>query len=155
MPVCVETKLTLSAKVDRFECHLLLVNGSFGILKYVIEKHYEVHGIQLRPGDVTYGLYWQDRPYTLYVWPQAHGRRIYYFNIADRVSLSVKEFIWRDLAVDVLIDDDAAVHVLDENELPGSLSVPLLEFIESAKNDIVRNHQKIIQEADAALDSVT
>jgi hypothetical protein len=114
MRFCVEKKLTLSAAVYRFECELLHLTGGFGLLKYVIAQQYDVHGIRLRPGDITFGLYWQDRPYTLYVWPRPDGRRVYYFNIADGVSLSENEFAWRDLTVDVLIDVGAGVHVLDE-----------------------------------------
>ncbi|HUJ17947.1 MAG TPA: DUF402 domain-containing protein [Nitrospirota bacterium] len=151
MAACVEKKITLSGATHRFSCELLRLDGGFGVLRYVIERPYDVSGTQLFPGDVTYALYWTDRPYTLYVWRFGGSKAAYYFNIADSVSLRPEEFSWRDLAVDVLIDADGNVRVLDENEVPDDTPLPLRSCIEAAKANILAEHERIIREANAIL----
>jgi len=102
MPLCIETKLTLSGETKTYRCELLHFGSGFGVLRYVIDREYDVHGVVLAPGDETIALYWEDRPYTLYVWRrQAAQDTVFYFNIADQISLTPQEFIWRDLAVDM------------------------------------------------------
>jgi len=152
MPLCTEKKILLSGKVKTYACELAHLDKGFGVLKYTIDQRYDVGPIKLQPGDTTIALYWSDRPYTLYVWQMNNGRdRAYYFNIADQVSLQPKEFIWRDLVVDVLVDPQGSLHVLDEHELPADLDPDLSRYIQSAKALIIRDYRKIIHEADATL----
>lgn len=148
MSVCVEKKLTLSGKLYSFECELLYLSNGFGALKYVIDREYNVGGITLRPGDITYAFYWTDRPYTLYIWHLSRNRVIHYFNIADSISLPPTEFVWRDLAVDILIDSDRKISVLDEDELPADLDFELSRYIHAAKSAVLLNHDNIVREAD-------
>jgi predicted RNA-binding protein associated with RNAse of E/G family len=100
------------------------------------------------PGDVTTALYWTDRPYTLYIW-QVHGTKeaVYYFNIADSITLLPDEFSWRDLTVDIFIDTAGAVHVLDEDELPVDLTAELQCYILTAKSHILNCYRDLIIEA--------
>ncbi len=154
MSLCIEKKLTLTGKIFLFECELLHLEKNFGLLKYVIDRSYEVSTLKLHSGDITYALYWTDRPYTLYIWRLQNGQVNYYFNIADSVSLSPKEFIWRDLAVDVLIDAEKNAQVLDEDELPENISPELSSFIEHGKRMIVRHYRRIIREADDILQGI-
>lgn len=169
MPLCTEKKILLSGEVLTFSCELIHFAKDFGILKYVIDRSYDISGVHLRPGDITTALYWIDRPYTLYIWHVNQKKdTAYYFNIADQISLQPQEFSWRDLVVDVLIhprpylppcqggverglDTDSAVHVLDENELPADLNPELTNYIQSAKSLILRDYRNIIHEADATL----
>jgi hypothetical protein len=145
-----EKKILFTGEVQTFLCELVHLEDGFGVLRYVIDRSYDISGIKLLPGDITIALYWVDRPYTLYIWRLNQGKdTVYYFNIADRISLQPQEFMWRDLVVDVLVDTQKNVHVLDENELPGDLGQELLRYIQSAKELIMRDHRKIIQEADA------
>ncbi len=147
MPVCIEKKLTLSGAVHTFECELLSLDSSMGVLKYVIDREYRVGPIVLGPGDLTYALYWIDRPYTLYIWRVKERQFIYYFNIADSVSLRSNEVVWRDLAIDIFVDEHRTAHVLDEDELPPGLPAGLLAYIKSAKSHILNHYQNIILEA--------
>jgi Protein of unknown function (DUF402) len=147
MSICIEKKLTLSGKVYLFECELLLLNSGLGVLKYVIDREYTVDGIKLHPGDITHALYWMDRPYTLYIWHLSRDRVVHYFNIADRISLQPREFLWRDLAVDIVIDNECTVRVLDEDELPDNLEPALSRYIQNAKATIMRDYASIIHEA--------
>jgi hypothetical protein len=145
---CLETKLTLSGETERYRCELLHYEAGFGILRYVIDREYDVHGVKLAPGDETIALYWEDRPYTLYIWQRRNlTAPVYYFNIADQVSLSPQEFVWRDLAVDVLVDE-RGVHVLDEHELPLGIDPHLRLSIQSSTAHLLTGHQTIIRDAD-------
>jgi hypothetical protein len=104
MSLCIETKRTLSGETKTYRCELLHFGSGFGVLRYVIDREYDVYGVELAPGDKTIALYWEDRPYTLYIWRRRTAKTpVYYFNIADRISLTPQEFIWRDLVVDILI----------------------------------------------------
>jgi hypothetical protein len=152
MPLCTEKKTLLSGEVKTFACELVHLQDGFGVLRYVIDQSYDISGVKLRPGDITIALYWTDRPYTLYLWYVNEGNAVaYYFNIADRISLTPQAFSWRDLVVDVLIDPQQNVHVLDEHELPVDLSPELTISIQSTKELILRDYSRIIQEADATL----
>lgn len=151
MPPCLESKLTLSGETKTYHCEMLHYESGFGILRYIIDREYDVSGVKLAPGDETIALYWEDRPYTLYIWRRtASIKPIYYFNIADQISLSPQEFIWRDLAVDILVDH-AGVHVLDEHELPAGLDPHLSRAIQAATTLLLNDHAAIITEADAAV----
>jgi hypothetical protein len=150
MPSCLETKLTLSGETKTYPCELLHYETGFGVLRYIIDREYDIAGLKLAPGDETIALYWEDRPYTVYIWRRKAGERAYYFNIADKVSLSPRSFVWRDLAVDVLVDD-RGLHILDEHELPADIDPGLARSIRSATALVMSNHRAIIEEADAAV----
>ncbi len=154
MSICIEKKLTLSGKVYLFKCELLLLNSDLGVLKYVIAREHAIDGIKLQPGDITHALYWIDRPYTLYIWHLTGNRVIHYFNIADSISLQPREFLWRDLAVDIVIDDGRHVRVLDEDELPDNLDPKLSRYIQNAKATILQEHTSIIQESNVIVSTL-
>ncbi|MDA8099945.1 MAG: DUF402 domain-containing protein [Nitrospiraceae bacterium] len=105
--------------------------------------------------DVTDALFWEDRPYTLYLWDLDRiGKRIYYFNIADNIVLSAERFVWRDLAVDVLIDAAGLPRILDEHELPPGLAEDLSRYIRNATDRLVTGFRDIIEEANGRLRAV-
>lgn len=152
MRACLEKKLTLSGEIKTYPCELVSLEGGVGILRYVIDQEYDVAGFRLSPGDVTLAVYWKSRPYTLYVWFRNQQRdRAYYFNISDSVTLSPDEFVWRDLAVDILVDPEGIVSVLDEHELPPDLPPDLALYIEEARNNVLAHFRDIIKEAEGLL----
>jgi hypothetical protein len=133
-------------------CELVSLDGGIGILRYVIDRSYDIAGFVLAPGDVTLAVFWQDRPYTLYIWyRKKQGDRAHYFNLADSVSLRPDEFIWRDLIVDILVDPSGAVRVLDENELPPLLPANLSAYIKAACEVVLADFRDIIKEVDGLL----
>jgi len=155
MSLCIEKKLTLSGETKTYQCDLVSLRDGTGILRYVIDQPYDMAGFKLSPGDETLAVYWHRRPYTLYIWHRArHGDRAYYFNVADSVALAQDEFVWRDLAVDILVTDDGTVRVLDEHELPPGLPPSLLEYILKAKDHILAHFQDIIEEAESMISAV-
>ena len=148
MQNCLEIKHTLSGGTQTYSCELLQYKPGFGVLRYVIDREYDIAGYKLLPGYITFGLYWEDRPYTLYVWDLSRiSTRLHYFNIADSISLRPGEFVWRDLTVDILIDTRGGIRVLDEQELPHNLSQKLGLYIRRAVDLVAKQHQEIIREA--------
>ena len=153
---CIEKKILLSGAVHEYPCHLIHLSDGFGILRYVLDREYFVDDIPLHVGDITYALYWANRPYTLYTWRWKHAANaLYYFNLADSISLTRHEFVWRDLAIDILVDARMAVRILDEHELPPNLSPELREYIEGAQSAVLGHCLEIIKEADFLLQRFT
>ena len=150
---CIETKTLLSGAVHQYACELLYLENAFGILQYVIDREYYIGGMRLMPGDVTFALYWTERPYTLYIWNVNRRKKevAYYFNIADNISLLPNEFRWRDLAIDILVDTTGSVHVLDEDELPADIPVELHSYILAAKSHVLTCYRDIILESNSLL----
>ena len=152
MTRCIEKKLTLSGCVQEYSCEQICFRKGFGILRYVIDRDYDINGIRLLPGDVTCALYWEDRPYTLYIWHPARGAgRLYYFNVADGVSLGPEEFSWRDLTLDILVDGRGNATLLDDHELPPGLDDALVRYIRSTADHILGNYRDIISEVNELL----
>ncbi len=146
---CREIKHMLTGPARTYACEQLLYEPGFGMLRYVVEREYDIRGRRLHPGDVTHGLYWENRPYTLYVWDLGErGGRLYYFNVADRVVLRSGEFVWRDLAIDVVISAEGSCEILDEHELPADLDAGLRSYIDQAVALIRKQHRDIIKNAD-------
>lgn len=141
----------LNGNIRVYRCELIYNNQSLGILKYNLEKQYEVAGLILPKLSITYAFYWINRPYTLYRW-YFKGKNIgNYFNIADQVVLSDSEFEWRDIVIDILYRQDGLPNILDEDELPTDLPDYLLEYIGSAKSQIIENYQDILAETEQLL----
>lgn len=148
MPVCLEKKITLAGQLHTYSCELVHYQHGFCILKYIIDRTYTIGGTTLFPGDITCALYWADRPYTLYIWSRTEPQRpIYYFNVADSISLKPEEVVWRDLVVDVLIDERGIAHVLDEHELPAYLDSDMRGYIEKSTQHILTHYPAILAEA--------
>ncbi|MDH4162297.1 MAG: DUF402 domain-containing protein [Nitrospirota bacterium] len=151
MPICIERKHLLTGSVHTYQCELIHFEPGFGILKYVIDREYVIANHRLAPGDITCALYWEDRPYTLYIWKLADASVLHYFNIADHVSLAANEFIWRDLVIDILVDQGGTSHVLDANELPQELDKDLLTYIRTAQQHVLSTYPLIMEESRSLL----
>ena len=150
MKLCTEKKRLLSGTEVTYDCELVALSDKLGILKYSIDRQWQVGSVTLQPGAVTYGFYWPDRPHVLYKWLDKSGDALGdYFNIADSVILSEQEFSWRDLVVDILVLPTGQVEVLDEDEIPEYLDEELRHYIESAKRMLLRNCQEVAAETSA------
>jgi len=137
-PPCIEIKSRLDGSEQRFECELVVLERSFGILRYIIDRSREVAGIRLSPGCLTHAVYWPDRPFNVYWWLDREGRSLgFYFNVADSVALTREVFRWRDLSLDVLVRPDGSAEVLDEAELPDDLPPALSSYVRAARDAIL------------------
>lgn len=156
MKKCIERKRYLSGAEVVFECELVALEDRFGVLKYVLQQGWQVHGLTLRPGTLTYAFYWTDRPYNLYWWMDPDGGAVgYYFNLADSVALSPREFVWRDLVIDLLALPGGEILLIDEEELPDGLEPGLQAYIQAGKGLVLRDYRAIIAEAAALLKRYT
>lgn len=109
----------------------------------------------------TYGFYWEDRPYNVYLWVDRDGKAIaLYFNVSDQTRITPWEVEWRDLVVDILIPVAAeagggwsfrAPQILDRHELPARLDPKLRAYIDSAVEEIVRTWRNVADEIRALL----
>jgi predicted RNA-binding protein associated with RNAse of E/G family len=153
MRSCIEKKQLLSGAESTYKCELVALHNDFGILKYLLDRQQQVGNLVLQPGTVSYGFYWPGKPYVLYKWLNEDGNVMGdYLNVADSVILSVQEFSWRDLIVDVLILPTKQAEILDEDEVPESLDQELKGYIESVKQFLLQNYRGIISEASGMLD---
>lgn len=146
MNKCLEIKYLLAGGKRIFECELIYTDYQFGILKYVLDKSFTVSNLLLPKGAITYAFYWVDRPYTLYKWYKGRKNLANYFNIADRITLSDNKFEWRDLTVDILVSSNNILEVLDEDELPQTISEKLRTYIFDSVALIKNNLHGICQE---------
>jgi hypothetical protein len=150
LPEIVEVKRYLDGSEKRFHCRLIERGDRSAVLLYRSDRPYEVHGLALPAGTVTFGYYWTDRPYNVYHWQRPEGGTIaYYFNLADSTSLAGETIEWRDLTVDVLTTPIGRVDVLDEHELPAELDPALHEAIERAKALVLAGHRTVAAELEA------
>lgn len=150
---CKEVKRLLTGGKVIYECELILIEENFGILKYVFDKKLKIENIIIYPETISYGFYWMDRPYNLYMWFD-ENIIAYYFNIADSLYLSRQKVVWRDLIVDVLVLPNGFVKVLDEEEIPPFINKRLKNYIKSAQKTILQNYKTIIQEASKMLEKL-
>lgn len=156
MKIVKETKRYLSGGEIVFECELVALEDRFGILKYVLKRRWQVHGLTLHPGAVTYAFYWVDRPYNLYWWLDGNGETLgHYFNLADSLELSPREFVWRDLVIDGLVLPGGGMQLIDEEELPEPLEGDLQAYIQAGTRLLLRDYRAIIAEVAALLQRYT
>lgn len=154
--MCTETKISLAGTETRFECILLHLNGPYGVLQYMVDAYHQLASVQLYPGVLTYAVYWTDRPYNVYWWVDQSKQTIaHYFNISDQTTLSIGEFRWRDLVIDVLRTPDGNLRTLDEEELPASIGEELKQYIQSTKAHILQKHGSIVEEVSQIVGNLT
>ena len=140
--LCYEEKRYPDGRRNRFRARVLLLRPAHGVLHFVSDRAYDLGGIYLPRRTVTFGLFWEDRPYNLYAWmaPDLSAPRALYFNICDQATLSAQRFEWRDLWVDILITPHAALQVLDRHEIPATAPPPLRAAIDAAVGRVLAEH---------------
>ena len=144
-----ERKTRLDGTVAEFVCAALrLEPGRRAILRYVSDREWHVPGtdVVVRPGTVTVGHYWVDRPYNVYHW-LVEGRTLaYYCNAATDTVISPTLVAYTDLVVDVLLRPSGAATVLDEDELPDDLAPPHRLAIARALEALITSPRTLIRE---------
>lgn len=130
-PSILEVKRTLSGREKRFVCQVLVRDTEHLMVLFISREKMLVHGIELPAGTVTFGHFWQSRPYNVYHWlrPDDGSTIGVYANICDETRFSAEAFTWLDLVVDVLALPGKAPVVLDEDEIPAECPAALREKI--------------------------
>ena len=151
--LCYEEKRYPDGRRNRFRARVLLLRPGHGVLHFVSDRAYDLGGIFLPRGTVTFGLFWEDRPYNLYAWmaPDLSAPSALYFNVCDQTALSAQRFDWRDLWVDILITPHAAPQVLDRHEIPASAAPSQRVAIAAAVVRVLTEHREVAHYLQALL----
>ncbi len=149
---CLEVKRYPDGRQVTFGCDLLAIEPARQLLSYTIRRrHSNVAGVFLPAGTRSYGCFWADRPYNLYLWLRRCGDRRdavlgAYFNVCDQVQLGRTELRWRDLWVDVLALPARRPVTLDREEVPSGLSPRLAAHIEQAAAALHARSGELVEE---------
>ncbi len=140
-----ETKTTLLGVEKIYRCRLITRAAGAAVVIFVSDAAIRVANLTLPAGTVTFGYFWEDRPYNVYHWMAPGGATLgHYFNLADRTQIADGTLTWRDLAIDVLVRPGAPPAVLDEDEVPADLDAATQATIAAARSTIIRDADKII-----------
>jgi hypothetical protein len=142
-------KQRLVGRTWEFNCELLHLGQESGVLKHIIDRHSTFTGTALQPLDITYAVYWIDRPI-----PCTSG-----WSAAASPSTSTSPIVFPLLRNSSPggtgrrhpVDADAVLHVLDEDEVPQNLSPDPVGRISAAKVPILGSWRGIIRETDTLL----
>lgn len=145
-----EVKHTLAGERKEFPCRALAQRPGQAVILYQLDAPARVGELQLPAGTLTLAYYWEARPYNVYHWVDRQGGTLaYYFNIATGTRISETTIEWRDLGVDLLVVPGQEPRFLDEDDLPEDLNARLWAIIWRAKAELLRHHQRLIEEIEA------
>jgi hypothetical protein len=127
LPTIVERKRTLRGGEKVYSCRILeRPPGGLSVL-FVADRAYQVGGLQLAPGTITFGHFWSaeahpERPFNVYHWLTPTGSTLaHYFNLVEDTVIGAAELTYLDLTVDVLLRPGSSPAILDVDELPATL----------------------------------
>lgn len=145
-----EVKLTASGERQEFVCRLLNGSATHAVVLYKIKESRRVGSLRLPRGALTYGYFWQGRPYNVYHWVRRDGRTLgFYVNLADEVRIRPGAVEWKDLAVDLLFSPDGRhVQILDEQDL-AQLPADLRAKTEAARAHVLAHRDEVLAEVAA------
>ena len=140
-----EIKETLSGARKEFACERIAVGAEEAVVLYRIQREGRVEDLVLPSGTLSFGYFWPEKFYNAYHWITPSGATLgLYFNISDRTRITPDEIYWRDLTVDVLMTSAGRCRVLDEDELPADLTAGLRTRIETARDDVLRDRERLL-----------
>jgi predicted RNA-binding protein associated with RNAse of E/G family len=145
----VEIKETLAGVRQTFHCRAVARGPGEVVVLFVLPAARTVDGLLLPAGTVTFGHFWEDRPYNVYHWMTPAGATIaFYVNLSDRTRIEEAQLAFRDLSVDILLPPQGPPRVLDEDELPVTLDAPTRAVIEAARATVLAQASALCQEVD-------
>ncbi len=146
MKFCFEQKRYPSGHQNHFQARPLIVRPGFALLFFVSKRAYQLQHIYLPIKTVTFGFYWSDQLFNLYVFidPDKSNLRAFYFNVCDKVMISADRVSWRDLWVDVLALPCRDPIILDQAEIPDTCSRNLKDKIYKSVDFILGDLNRIL-----------
>jgi predicted RNA-binding protein associated with RNAse of E/G family len=147
----IERKTRLDGTVSEYRCERLSLEiDRRAVLRYAIDREWVIGdtGIVLRPGHITIGHYWSDRPYNVYHWLDGDRTIAYYCNVATDTVIHEDLVGYTDLVVDVLLRPSGETIVLDEEELPPDLAPARRIVIARALEAIASGPRRLIAEVE-------
>lgn len=131
-----------------FACELVLRQAGLAVLRFILPHANRIGPLDLPAGGLTYGFFWEGRPYNLYWWLTPAGETLgYYFNLGDRPTIGPHDLFWRDLWVDILVVPGLDPIVLDEEEVPLDIAPALAGYLAEAKTTVLRDWPAVVAEA--------
>ncbi len=145
-----EVKFTTTGERQEFVCRLLDRSAAHAVVLYKIKEARRVGSLRLPRGALTYGYFWEWRPYNVYHWVRADGRTLgFYVNLAAEVRFRPGAIEWTDLAVDLLFSPDGRrVQILDEEDL-AQLPPVVRAKAKIAKAHVLTHRDEILAEVAA------
>ena len=152
LPHLLEVKRTLDGREKRFDCRVLARDEGHAVVLFVAPAAMHVHGVDLPAGTVTFGHFWQDRPYNVYHWLRAGDGTVIgvYANLAGETRLDGDTLVWLDLIVDVLVLPGRAPAILDEDEIPDDLPSAVRARLADAQRRLLGDLSALLVELEAA-----
>jgi len=153
LPRLLELKRTLDGRTKRFDCRVLARAAGRVVVLFVATDAMQVHGVDLPAGTVTFGHFWEDRPYNVYHWLRpADGAAIgAYVNLSAETRLDGDTLSWLDLIVDVLVLPGRAPEILDQDEVPAGAGAELRAAIAGAQARLLDDLPGLMEELQTAL----
>ncbi|BAQ10949.1 hypothetical protein OXB_2478 [Bacillus sp. OxB-1] len=123
----IERKIRYDSVVVEHRCKLLKAQSNSVVLFHAIQNSFTMMASQTKlsipKGSYTIGYYWKDRPYNLYVWRDEKGKYLgSYFNIVKNTYMTDQLVSFEDLIIDIMVLPNGEYFILDEDELPETLS---------------------------------
>jgi hypothetical protein len=145
-----EVKVRPDGRREEYACRVLDRAPAFAAVLYQVPAARRVGRLVLPGGTLTFGYFWEGRPYTVYHWVAPDGRTLgYYINVAADVHLGPGEVRWTDLAVDLLFSPDRrSVQILDAREA-ARLPAPLRAQAEAARAYVLTHRDELLAEVAA------
>ena len=145
-----EVKVTTTGERQEFVCRLLDRSAAHAVVLYKIKEARRVGSLRLPRGALTYGYFWEGRPYNVYHWVRADGRTLgFYVNLANEVRFRPGAIEWKDLALDLLFSPDGGhVQILDEEDFV-LLPPEVRAKAEAAKAHVLTHRDEILAEVAA------
>ena len=150
-----EHKSRPDGRTQDFACELVLRQAGLAVLRFILPHANRIGPLALPAGGLTYGFFWEGRPYNLYWWLTPDGRTLgYYFNLGDHLTIGPDELSWRDLGVDILVVPGHDPLILDGEEVPPGLAPALAAYQAEAKAMALRDWPSVVAEAREILSAV-
>jgi hypothetical protein len=126
--------------------------GYFAILKHTVTTQSRIGDVGVASGQVIYRFHWSNRCYNLSKVINTVGElTANWFQLADSVSLTATEVVWRDLNSNLLVRPGGALQEVKGEERPPLQETWLQIFIAATKQNLLRKYGEIITETDRML----
>ena len=137
----------------RFDLQLVQRHPHLIVAAFVHPKELQRDGFVFERGAVSYGFFWNRRPYVMYRMLDLQGQLVASrFDVVEDVRLAERTVTYTDLYLDLWVDSSGTPHLRDEDEVSeafdnGLLSRSQLQKIEQTKELLLNRHTVIAREA--------
>ncbi len=137
-----------------FECEPIDYSPRRAICLYRSSGSFKTTNFSMPNGGLSYGFFWQHRPYILYRFSHPDGRCIgHRFDIVDNVRFDAGGVAYRDLVLDLWVPIGGEALLEDRDELEellraGTVDGPLADRAGAVASLLLRRHPRITAEVE-------